>query len=168
VGSERSSTLGCIVEVFLFVSEVRVGPSPCSLERKARRRRVDRRVRLLVMVQQMALPIAVLAGITARSAQGLALSPRNGYLSEAEKTEALRLQATLRDVIAQWQSGRRDGVAIEAEAMAHLAEHGWQPDDVVLLRQHDLGAAQERQPLVALAAAKLGKTRLIDNLEVAG
>jgi pantoate--beta-alanine ligase len=103
-----------------------------------------------------------------RATDRQALSPRNGNLSEAEKTEALRLQATLREVIAQWQSGRRDVAAIETEAMAHLAEHGWQPDDVMLRRQHDLGAVQEGQPLVALTAAKLGKTRLIDNLEMAG
>jgi pantoate--beta-alanine ligase len=120
------------------------------------------------MVQQMAMPIDVLAGETVRSAEGLALSSRNGYLSDAEKAEALRLQRTLREVIAQWQSGRRDVAAIEAEAMAHLAEHGWQADYVALRRQHDLGAAQEGQPLVALAAAKVGKTRLIDNLELVG
>lgn len=119
------------------------------------------------MVQQMALPIEVLAGVTVRSPEGLALSSRNGYLTEAEKTEALRLSQTLRDVLAQWHSGRRDVAAIEAEAMRRLAEHGWQPDYVALRRQHDLGAAQEGQPLVALAAAKLGKTRLIDNVELA-
>jgi pantoate--beta-alanine ligase len=66
------------------------------------------------MVQQMAMPIDVLAGETVRSAEGLALSSRNGYLSDAEKTEALRLQRTLRKVAAQWQSGRRDVAAIEA------------------------------------------------------
>jgi pantoate--beta-alanine ligase len=120
------------------------------------------------MVRQMALPIHIVAGETVRSADGLALSSRNGYLSDAEKAEALRLSRTLRQLVAQWQSGRRDQAAIEAEAMAHLLEHGWQPDYVALRRQHDLGAAQEGQPLVALAAAKLGKTRLIDNLEVAG
>jgi pantoate--beta-alanine ligase len=118
------------------------------------------------MVQQMALPINVLAGETVRSAEGLALSSRNVYLSDAEKAEALRLSRTLRQLIAQWQSGRRDVSTLEAEAMHHLADHGWQPDYVVLRRQHDLGAPQEGQPLVALAAARLGKTRLIDNVEL--
>lgn len=118
------------------------------------------------MVQQMALPINVLAGETVRSPEGLALSSRNVYLNDAEKAEALRLSRTLRKLIAQWQSGLRDVSALEAEAMHHLADHGWQPDYVVLRQQHDLGAPQEGQPLVALAAAKLGETRLIDNVEL--
>ncbi len=120
------------------------------------------------MVQQMALPIEVLAGETVRSREGLALSSRNAYLSEAEKAEALRLSGTLHQLTLQWQSGRRDLAVMEAEAMAHLATQGWQPDYVTLRRQHDLGMAQEGQPLVALGAAKLGKTRLIDNVELAG
>jgi pantoate--beta-alanine ligase len=118
------------------------------------------------MVQQLALPITVLAGETSRSAAGLALSSRNGYLSEAEQTEALHLSATLKALIARWQAGERDLEAMEAAAMQALREHGWQPDYVCLRRQHDLGPAREGEPLVALAAAKLGNTRLIDNLEL--
>ncbi|MEJ6004789.1 pantoate--beta-alanine ligase [Paucibacter sp. AS339] len=117
------------------------------------------------MVAQMALPIEIIAGETQRSAEGLALSSRNAYLSEAERTEALRLSQTLKALIARWHAGERDLAKMEAEAIQHLRAHGWQPDYVTLRRQHDLGAAVEGQPLVALAAAKLGATRLIDNLE---
>jgi len=117
------------------------------------------------MVAQMALPIEVLGGETRRNAQGLALSSRNGYLSEAEKEQALLLSRTLRMLIARWQSGERDLAAMEADAAQTLREAGWQPDYVVLRRQHDLGEAREGEALVALAAARLGTTRLIDNIE---
>jgi pantoate--beta-alanine ligase len=118
------------------------------------------------MVAQMALPIDVVAGETVRSAEGLALSSRNGYLSETERSEALRLSRTLRSVAQAWRQGQRDVAALEADAMRELAAHGWQPDYVVLRRQTDLGAPAEGEPLVALAAARLGKTRLIDNFEI--
>jgi len=117
------------------------------------------------MVAQMALPIEVLGGETRRNAQGLALSSRNGYLSEAEKEQALLLSRTLRMLIARWRSGERDLAAMEADAAQTLREAGWQPDYVVLRRQHDLGEAREGEALVALAAARLGTTRLIDNIE---
>jgi len=117
------------------------------------------------MVAQMALPITVIGGETLRSAEGLALSSRNGYLSTEEKEEALRLSRTLRQMIAGWQAGQRDTALLESVAMQRLADQGWQPDYVTLRRQRDLGPALEGEPLVALAAAKLGKTRLIDNLE---
>ena len=117
------------------------------------------------MVAQMALPITVLGGETLRSADGLALSSRNAYLSETEREEALRLSRTLRQMIAGWQAGQRDTALLESVAMQRLADQGWEPDYVTLRRQRDLGAAAEGEPMVALAAAKLGKTRLIDNLE---
>ncbi len=117
------------------------------------------------MVAQLALPIEIIAGETQRSAEGLALSSRNAYLSEAERAEALRLNQTLRSLLNKWQAGERDVAKLEAEAMQYLRSQGWQPDYVSLRRQHDLGAPIEGQPLVALAAAKLGATRLIDNLE---
>jgi pantoate--beta-alanine ligase len=117
------------------------------------------------MVAQMALPVEILAGETARSEQGLALSSRNSYLSEPEKTQALELSQGLRALIQRWQAGERDLAALEAQAMQALRANGWQPDYVVLRRQHDLGEPVAGQPLVALAAARLGKTRLIDNIE---
>jgi pantoate--beta-alanine ligase len=118
------------------------------------------------MVAQMALPIHIVAGETVRSAEGLALSSRNGYLSDAERTEALRLSRTLRTLADAWRRGERGVSALEANAMRALADHGWQPDYVVLRRQRDLSAPIEGEPLVALAAARLGRTRLIDNFEI--
>ena len=120
------------------------------------------------MVAQMALPIEIIGGETRRSAEGLALSSRNGYLSDTERVEALRLSCTLKNLIARWTAGERDVRALEAVAMQHLSDHGWQPDYVCLRRQRDLGAPVAREPLVALAAARLGATRLIDNLESLG
>jgi pantoate--beta-alanine ligase len=64
-------------------------------------------------------------------------------------------------------SGRRDYAAVEAEAVAALAARGWQPDYIAIRRQSDLLVpSSAEQPLVVLAAAKLGNTRLIDNLEI--
>jgi len=117
------------------------------------------------MVDQLAMPIRILAGETERNADGLALSSRNGYLSEQQKQDALLLSRTLRAAIARWQSGERDLDRIEADAMQALRDAGWAPDYLTLRRRHDLGPAREGEPLVALAAARIGQTRLIDNLE---
>ncbi|WP_374433125.1 pantoate--beta-alanine ligase [Inhella sp.] len=117
------------------------------------------------MVAQMGLPIQIHGGETLRSPEGLALSSRNQYLSAEQKAQALQLSAALRALIAEWQSGLRDRERMEGEAMDRLAAQGWQPDYLTLRRQHDLGPAQAGEPLVALGAAKLGNTRLIDNLE---
>ncbi|WAC74014.1 pantoate--beta-alanine ligase [Roseateles sp. SL47] len=117
------------------------------------------------MVDQMALPIRILAGETRRSDTGLALSSRNGYLSDAEKQRALLLSQTLRGLIQAWQGGARDIERLEAAAMLTLRDAGWLPDYMTLRRQHDLGTPRDGEPLVALGAAKLGQTRLIDNLE---
>jgi pantoate--beta-alanine ligase len=123
------------------------------------------------MVQQFALPTEVVAGETTRSRDGLALSSRNGYLSEAERAEAPQLAATLRDVQAALKAGDRDVAAIEAQAVNLLRQRGWAPDYVALRRRSDLltpdvAQLEAREPLVVLAAAKLGTTRLIDNLEL--
>ncbi len=118
------------------------------------------------MVSQLALPIKILGGETVRSGEGLALSSRNAYLSDEQRVEALRLSQALKALIAGWQAGGRDIAALEASAMAHLREHGWEPDYIALRRQHDLGSPEPGQALVALAAARLGSTRLIDNFEV--
>ena len=117
------------------------------------------------MVAQMGLPIQIHGGETLRSPEGLALSSRNQYLSAEQKAQALQLSAALRALIAEWQVGLRDRERMEGEAMDRLAAQGWQPDYLTLRRQHDLGPAQEGQPLVALGAARLGNTRLIDNFE---
>ncbi|PIM53290.1 pantoate--beta-alanine ligase [Roseateles chitinivorans] len=117
------------------------------------------------MVDQLAMPIRILAGETERNADGLALSSRNGYLSEQQKQDALLLSRTLKSMISRWQAGERDLDGIEADAMQALRDAGWVPDYLTLRRRHDLGPAREGEALVALAAARIGQTRLIDNLE---
>ena len=117
------------------------------------------------MVDQLAMPIRILAGETERTADGLALSSRNGYLSEQQKQDALLLSRTLKAMIGRWQAGERDLDRIESDAMQALRDGGWAPDYLTLRRRHDLGPAREGEALVALAAARIGQTRLIDNLE---
>ena len=109
------------------------------------------------MVRQLNLPLEIVAGETVREADGLALSSRNTYLSAAERAEAPRLQAVLRKVA--------QGTAYEA-ALRELAAAGWQPDYIEVRRRSDLAPPQsgERERVV-LGAARLGATRLIDNLE---
>ena len=124
------------------------------------------------MVQQMALPIEIIGAETRRAADGLALSSRNGYLSQAECAEAVQLSMALKNLalaarerIAQ---GKLEVHEAEQVAMQTLQHRGWQPDYLTLRRQHDLSQVTGPcdQPMVVLGAAKLGKTRLIDNLEV--
>ncbi len=119
------------------------------------------------MTRQLALPIAIVGGETVRAEDGLALSSRNGYLSEAERAEAPRLYRTLNETAAELRAGNADFASLEQAATAKLAAAGWQTDYIAIRRRHDLApAANLDQPLVILAASRLGKTRLIDNLEV--
>ena len=119
------------------------------------------------MVEQLALPLTIIAAETTRADDGLALSSRNGYLDAAQRAEAVQLSAELRRIDAAVSGGQHDWGKLEAAAMAALAARGWQPDYVAIRRRSDLGAPQGGDALVALAAAKLGNTRLIDNLELA-
>ncbi|MDT4819125.1 Pantothenate synthetase [compost metagenome] len=118
------------------------------------------------MVRQFALPIEIVGGETFRADDGLALSSRNGYLSATERAEAVQLSKALRDMAEAVRAGERDVAALEARAMQSLAQRGWQPDYLVLRRRADLQAPKPGDALVALAAARLGSTRLIDNLEI--
>ncbi len=118
------------------------------------------------MVRQFAMPIEIVGGETFRADDGLALSSRNGYLSKDERAEAVQLSKALRAMAEALREGERDLAAIEARAMQSLAQRGWQPDYLVLRRRSDLQAPSAGEPLVALAAARLGSTRLIDNLEI--
>jgi len=101
-----------------------------------------------------------------RAPDGLALSSRNLYLTPEERAEAPRLYRTLRNARDQIKSGARDYQRIELEAMAELAHYGWRLDYVAVRRQSDLQPPENGGPLVVLAAARLGHTRLIDNVEV--
>ena len=122
------------------------------------------------MVQQFALPITVLGAETTRSEAGLALSSRNGYLSEAERAEALQLSLALRglgrEALAAAHALPQQREALEAAARAALQARGWAPDYLTVRRRSDLKAPQAGDALVVLGAARLGSTRLIDNLEI--
>ena len=129
------------------------------------------------MVQQMALPIQIVGVDTLRAEDGLALSSRNGYLSQDERARAVELSGALKAMVASVRnnlSGNVSGDAskvmaqIEEQAMQALRDKGWQPDYLVVRHRHDLSPVTEfsNAPLVALGAARLGSTRLIDNLEI--
>jgi pantoate--beta-alanine ligase len=118
------------------------------------------------MTRQLALPIEIVAGETSRAEDGLALSSRNGYLDAAQRAEAVALARELQGVVAELRRGRRDWAALEAAAMDALAGRGWTVDYVAIRRQADLGAPADGEALVVLGAARIGSTRLIDNVEV--
>jgi len=123
------------------------------------------------MARQFALPTEIIGAETFRAEDGLALSSRNGYLSTAERAEAPILYQTLHYVAEQTRAGHADLVALERDAMDRLAARGWQPDYVSIRKRMNLQAPSREEyeagaPLVVLAAAKLGATRLIDNLEI--
>ncbi len=119
------------------------------------------------MVTQFNLPIAIVGAETARAADGLALSSRNQYLSATERTEAVFLSRTSNKVRDALMSGETGYAALAEEAGAALAKRGWQVEYVAVRNQADLGIpARGERKLVVLAAARLGTTRLIDNLEI--
>ena len=123
------------------------------------------------MVQQFALPIEILAGETQRADDGLALSSRNSYLTPEQRQEAVHLSQALRALgeAARAAPGVPDLAALEAQAMQALARRGWKPDYLTVRRRADLMSPPDALtdvPLVVLGAAKLGNTRLIDNLEI--
>ncbi len=127
------------------------------------------------MTKQFALPVDIVPGETIRAEDGLALSSRNGYLSTSERAEAPQLQKLLQEVREQVLNlNVRDIDAlhqIEKNAITKLTGRGWQPDYIAIRQQSDLAPSNNQnleagEPLVILTAAKLGKTRLIDNLEI--
>ena len=126
------------------------------------------------MCHQLALPVEVIPAETVRAEDGLALSSRNGYLSQEERAEATQLIQTLKEVqekILQGHVTPEEILSIEQAACTKLASRGWAPDYISVRKRKDLLSANEAdiqsaEKLVVLAAAKLGKTRLIDNLEI--
>ncbi|SAL16155.1 pantoate--beta-alanine ligase [Caballeronia peredens] len=121
------------------------------------------------MCHQFALPTEIIAAETVREDNGLALSSRNRFLSAAEHAEAPQLAAQLQRVREAVLSGARDIAAVERDAVNALAARGWKPDYISVRKRSNLlppGEADAGAPLVVLAAAKLGTTRLIDNLEI--
>jgi len=121
------------------------------------------------MVSQFNLPIAIVGGETIRDDDGLALSSRNGYLSASERAEAALLNQRLRAIKVAIEAGRRDYAALERAATTDLTLHGWRVDYIAVREQLGLALPQAMsKELVVLGAAWLGKTRLIDNLEIDG
>ncbi|GAA4033997.1 pantoate--beta-alanine ligase [Actimicrobium antarcticum] len=123
------------------------------------------------MSKQFALPTEIIAADTFRADDGLALSSRNMYLSAQERATAPQLYQALNTVAEQMRSGHLDVFSLEQQAMRALANDGWKPDYISIRRRADLqpptaGDLHRGEPLVVLAAAKLGATRLIDNLEI--
>ena len=115
------------------------------------------------MVRELALPIEVLPGDTVRAADGLALSSRNGYLSNVERIRAPLLYRLLRRIRDAVRSGDHDLLTLETDAVDELTAAGWEPDYIAVRRRVDL---QPPVHMDVLAAARLGRTRLIDNLEI--
>jgi pantoate--beta-alanine ligase len=126
------------------------------------------------MCRQLALPVDIVPAETVRAEDGLALSSRNGYLSTEERSEAVQLIQTLKEIqekVLQGKLTSADILKIEIDACAKLSARGWTPDYISVRKRNDLLSANDadlssNEPLVVLAAAKLGKTRLIDNLEI--
>ena len=123
------------------------------------------------MARQFALPIEIVGAPTIRANDGLALSSRNGYLSPDERAEATALARALRAIAAALREGAHDIAAVEATQKSELDARGWKTDYLTVRRRTDLlpptsDDLAAKTPLVALAASRLGNTRLIDNLEI--
>lgn len=125
---------------------------------------------LKAMARQFALPVEVLGSATVRADDGLALSSRNGYLAAPERAEAVALSRALQQLAAAGREGTHGLAELEHAAAEQLRQRGWAPDYLTLRRRSDLLHPTQTQrlggePLVALGAARIGQTRLIDNLE---
>jgi len=123
------------------------------------------------MCRQFQLPVNILAHETVRDEDGLALSSRNRYLSAQERIEAARLHQQLQGLREAVLAGDKQIGRLEQQAVAELQKNHWQVDYLTVRRQRDLLAPEPYEleagePLVVLAAARLGSTRLIDNLEI--
>jgi len=124
------------------------------------------------LVAQLNLPARIVGGETVRAADGLALSSRNQYLSADQRSEAVFLYRTLQEMRQAILQGERDFERLQKRAVEALAARGWLLDYVAVRNQSDLQPASPAQgepaqrELVILAAARLGNTRLLDNVEV--
>ena len=123
------------------------------------------------MTRQFALPTEIIAADTWRADDGLALSSRNTYLSESERSEAPTLYAELQAVAQAVRDGNLAVSMLEKKSMQRLASRGWNPDYVSIRKRINLQPPTaddlaQNEPLIVLTAAKLGATRLIDNLEI--
>jgi pantoate--beta-alanine ligase len=165
---------------FVGVSTVVLKLFHCVIPQVAVFGKKDYQQQMLVrqMCQQFALPTQIISAETVRDADGLALSSRNAYLTPEQRAEAPRLYATLSQIsqrLAQAIGEQRVTTdlceELEAAGLQVLRQRGWAPDYLTIRRQSDLSrptteALLAGEPTVILAAARLGVTRLIDNLEV--
>ncbi len=118
------------------------------------------------MARELHLPVDVLGEPTARAASGLALSSRNGYLSADERGRATALHRSLKEIAEALKNGERDFPALESRGRERLAAAGLEPE-YVSVRQQDLSAPDAgTRAFVVLAAARLGRARLIDNIRI--
>jgi pantoate--beta-alanine ligase len=118
------------------------------------------------LVKQFNLPIQIIAGETVREASGLAMSSRNGYLTKEQRQQASQLNAILQNMVVKLKAGHAEFDRLEQEASATLNEQGWMVDYISIRSAITLSRANGSDShLVVLAAAKLGNTRLIDNIE---
>lgn len=119
------------------------------------------------MVDELHMPVKLLAGDTVRDANGLALSSRNSNLDEAQQLTAAAIQNALTDVAAALRAGERDHVFLEKTAVEQIAAAGLDPEYVAIRNAADLGMPQKSsRRLALLAAARLSGVRLIDNIIV--
>ena len=119
------------------------------------------------MVSAFNLPIEIIGCDTVRAEDGLALSSRNGYLSATERQEAVRLSRVLTRIKKAIEEGQADIARIEQEGTMELKDFGWQVDYISVRDAENLMPPNtSARRLVALGAAKLGTTRLIDNIEI--
>jgi pantoate--beta-alanine ligase len=118
------------------------------------------------LVRQLDLDINIVAGDTVREPDGLAMSSRNGYLDAAQRLEAPRLYRALQQLIQAVTSGRRDYAELEAQTTQYLTQLGWIVDYVSIRSALSLAPiTPQDKEIIVLGAARLGRTRLIDNIE---
>ena len=119
------------------------------------------------LVKDLSLPVEIIAGPTQRAEDGLALSSRNQYLTDEERGVAPQIYATLKKIGEGLQAGKRDYPQMEQQALDELAGFGMKPDYVSVRRAENLAEPdRDTDELIILAAARLGESRLIDNLAV--
>lgn len=119
------------------------------------------------MVADLNMPIDIISVPTCRESDGLAMSSRNSYLDTKQRRQAPQLYQILNQLKTQIETGRRNFTQMEIQAISQLTEAGWNPDYVAVCTANSLTLPSlEDKHLVILAAARLGKTRLIDNIQV--
>jgi pantoate--beta-alanine ligase len=124
------------------------------------------------MVRQFNLPITILAGETVRETNGLALSSRNSYLTDVQRSSASQLNRALQSIVVQIKNGNKDFTALEKSAIESLSQQGWDVDYISIRSSNNLQPANNKdKDLIVLGAAKMinktgGRTRLIDNIEL--